>query len=122
MGMHLCALSNGEHCPKGLVCLGCTHAQPKKSAVPVFRRVLASDQRSLVAPEVITNLLVRAHSKKQAAVISASSCRSCSSAELQLALLDIVIPKRRWVLSPSTVGSSIASSAAIRGSIGLGSE
>jgi len=44
---HLCALPTGEHCPRGLVCLGCTHAQPKKSAVPVFRRMLASHQRSL---------------------------------------------------------------------------
>jgi hypothetical protein len=32
-----------------LVCLGCTHAQPKKSAVPIFRRMLASHQRSLSA-------------------------------------------------------------------------
>jgi len=47
MGTHLCALPTGEHCPKGLLCLGCTHAQPKKSAVPVFRRMLASHQRSL---------------------------------------------------------------------------
>lgn len=49
MGTHLCALPTGEHCPRGLVCLGCTHAQPKKSAVPVFRRMLASHQRSLSA-------------------------------------------------------------------------
>jgi len=49
MGTHLCALPTGEHCPKGLLCLGCTHAQPKKSAVPVFRRMLASHQRSLNA-------------------------------------------------------------------------
>jgi integrase len=49
MGTHLCALPTGEHCPRGLVCLGCTHAQPKKSAVPVFRRMLASHQRSLDA-------------------------------------------------------------------------
>jgi integrase len=47
MGTHLCALPTGEHCPRGLVCLGCTHAQPKKSAVPVFRRMFASHQRSL---------------------------------------------------------------------------
>ncbi len=39
----------GEHCPKGLICLGCAHAQPKKSAVPTFRRMLASHERSLVA-------------------------------------------------------------------------
>jgi hypothetical protein len=31
MGTHLCALPTGEHCPKGLVCLGCNHAQPKKA-------------------------------------------------------------------------------------------
>jgi integrase len=49
MGTHLCALPTGEHCPRGLVCLGCTHAQPKKSAAPVFRRMLASHQRSLEA-------------------------------------------------------------------------
>jgi hypothetical protein len=46
---HLCALPTGEHCPKGLLCLGCTHAQSKKSAVPLFRRMLASHQRSLDA-------------------------------------------------------------------------
>jgi integrase len=49
MGTHLCALPTGEHCPRGLICLGCTHAQPKKSAVPIFRRMLASHQRSLSA-------------------------------------------------------------------------
>jgi len=47
MGTHLCALPTGEHCPKGLICLGCAHAQPKKSAVPIFRRMLASHERSL---------------------------------------------------------------------------
>jgi hypothetical protein len=26
MGTHLCALPTGEHCPRGLVCLGCVHA------------------------------------------------------------------------------------------------
>src|SRR5882672_5926117 len=49
MGTHLCSLPTGEHCPKGLICLGCAHAQPKKSAVPIFRRMLASHERSLVA-------------------------------------------------------------------------
>ncbi len=49
MGTHLCALPTGEHCPKGLVCLGCVHAQPKKSAAPVFRRMLASHERERVA-------------------------------------------------------------------------
>src|ERR1700722_10859148 len=32
-----------------LICLGCAHAQPKKSAVPIFRRMLASHERSLAA-------------------------------------------------------------------------
>jgi hypothetical protein len=32
-----------------LICLGCVHAQPKKSAVPIFRRMLASHERSLLA-------------------------------------------------------------------------
>jgi hypothetical protein len=32
MGTHLCALPTGEHCPKGLICLGCAHAQRKKCA------------------------------------------------------------------------------------------
>src|SRR5205085_8686359 len=47
MGTHLCALPTGEYCPKGLVCLGCTHAQPKQSAAPIFRRMLASHERAL---------------------------------------------------------------------------
>lgn len=47
MGTHLCALPTGEHCPRGLVCLGCVHAQPKKSAAPIFRRMLASHERAL---------------------------------------------------------------------------
>jgi len=34
MGTHVCALPTGEHCSRGLVCLGCVHAQPKKSAAP----------------------------------------------------------------------------------------
>ncbi len=29
------------------MCLGCVHAQPKKSAVPVFRQMLASHERAL---------------------------------------------------------------------------
>jgi hypothetical protein len=40
-------LPSGEHCPKGLICLGCVHAHPKKSAVPIFRRMLASHEPSL---------------------------------------------------------------------------
>jgi hypothetical protein len=47
MGTHLCALPTGEHCPRGLVCLGCNHAQPKKSTAPVFRRMLTSHTRAL---------------------------------------------------------------------------
>ncbi len=47
MGTHVCALPTGEHCSRGLVCLGCTHAQPKKSAAPVFRRMLVSHRRTL---------------------------------------------------------------------------
>jgi hypothetical protein len=46
---HTCALPTGEHCPRGLICLSCTHAQPQKSAVPIFRQMLASHQRSLGA-------------------------------------------------------------------------
>jgi len=34
MGTHLCALPTGDHCTRGLVCLGCSHAQPKCSAAP----------------------------------------------------------------------------------------
>jgi len=49
MGTHLCALPTGEHCPKGLICLGCAHAQPKKSAVPIFRRMLISQERRLAS-------------------------------------------------------------------------
>jgi hypothetical protein len=47
MGTHMCALPTGEYCPKGLVCLGCVHAQPKKSAAGTFRRMLASHRRAL---------------------------------------------------------------------------
>jgi integrase len=53
MGTHLCALPTGEHCPKGLVCLGCNHAQPKKSAAPTFRRMLASHTRALARAQEI---------------------------------------------------------------------
>ena len=49
MGTYLCALPTGEHCPKGLICLGCARAQPMKSAVPIFRRMLVSHERSLVS-------------------------------------------------------------------------
>lgn len=47
MGTHVCALPTGEHCSRGLVCLGCHHAQPKKSAAPVFRRMITSHTRAL---------------------------------------------------------------------------
>ncbi|HZE15828.1 MAG TPA: site-specific integrase [Mycobacterium sp.] len=47
MGTHVCALPAGEHCSRGLVCLGCVHAQPKRSAAPVFRRMIASHTRAL---------------------------------------------------------------------------
>ena len=47
MGTHLCALPAGEHCLRGLVCLGCSSAQPKKSAAPIFRRMLTSHTLSL---------------------------------------------------------------------------
>ena len=47
MGTHLCALPTGDHCSRGLVCLGCNHAQPKRSAVPVFTRMAASHKREL---------------------------------------------------------------------------
>ena len=51
MGTHLCSLPTGDHCSRGLVCLGCTHAQPKKSAAPIFRRMLSSHRRSLAEGE-----------------------------------------------------------------------
>ena len=47
MGTHLCALPAGEHCSRGLVCLGCSSAQPKKSAAPIFQRMLTSHQAAL---------------------------------------------------------------------------
>jgi hypothetical protein len=47
MGTHLCALPTGDHCPRGLVCLGCGHAQPKRSAAPVFARMATSHRREL---------------------------------------------------------------------------
>ena len=47
MGTHLCALPTGDHCSRGLVCLGCSHAQPKRSAAPIFRRMLTSHEHAL---------------------------------------------------------------------------
>lgn len=34
------------------MCLGCVHAQPKKSAVPIFRRMLASHERALASARI----------------------------------------------------------------------
>lgn len=51
MGTHLCALPTGDHCPKGLVCLGCVHAQPKKSALPLFEKMRANHARELARAE-----------------------------------------------------------------------
>jgi len=51
MGTHLCALPTGDYCPKGLVCLGCVHAQPKKSAAPVFHRMLVSHERAFASAQ-----------------------------------------------------------------------
>ena len=48
MGTHLCPLPVGEHCSRGLVCLGCSSAQPKKSAIPIFQRMLSSHQAALM--------------------------------------------------------------------------
>ncbi len=53
MGAHLCALPAGAHCARGLVCLGCSHAQPKRSALPVFERMLASHQTSLTRARAV---------------------------------------------------------------------
>src|SRR4051812_4607766 len=47
MGTDLCALPAGEYCARGLVCLGCNSAQPKRSAVPVFRKMLTSHEHAL---------------------------------------------------------------------------
>lgn len=47
MGTHLCALPTGDHCPRGLVCLGCVHAQPKKSAARIFLGMLKSHTAAL---------------------------------------------------------------------------
>ncbi|ARG91872.1 hypothetical protein PJK45_24520 [Mycobacterium kansasii] len=39
MGTYVCGLPT--------VCLGCVHARPKKTAAPVFRRMIASHTRAL---------------------------------------------------------------------------
>lgn len=54
LGTHVCALPTGEHCSRGLVCLGCAHAQPKKSAAPTFRRMIASHTRALTRAREIS--------------------------------------------------------------------
>ena len=41
----------GRALSKGLVCLGCAHAQPKKSAMPLFERMRASHARQLERAE-----------------------------------------------------------------------
>jgi hypothetical protein len=51
MGTHICALPMGEHCPKGLVCLGCSHAQPKKSATAIFQKMLKSHEQKLAGAQ-----------------------------------------------------------------------
>jgi site-specific recombinase XerD len=51
MGTHLCALPAGDYCPKGLVCLGCVHAQPKKAALPLFENMRANHARELARAE-----------------------------------------------------------------------
>lgn len=51
MGTHICALPTGDHCERGLVCLGCNHAQPKKSAEPLFARMLISHKKELSRAE-----------------------------------------------------------------------
>jgi hypothetical protein len=53
MGTHLCALPAGAHCARGLVCLGCSHAQPKRSALPIFEGMLASHQASLTRARAV---------------------------------------------------------------------
>lgn len=52
MGTHLCALPTGDHCPRGLVCLGCIHSQPKKTALPQFQTMRASHARELTRAEL----------------------------------------------------------------------
>ncbi len=41
------AAGESGQAPRGPVCLGCGHAQPKKSAFPVLRRMLSSHTRAL---------------------------------------------------------------------------
>lgn len=47
MGTHICVLPAGEHCPRGLVCLGCGNVQPKRGALDTFRVMLASHTKAL---------------------------------------------------------------------------
>ena len=39
----------GEHCSRGLVYLGCVHAQPRTVRHPTFRRMIASHTRALTS-------------------------------------------------------------------------
>jgi hypothetical protein len=55
MGTHLCALPTVVHCPNGLICPGCAHAQPKTSAAPIFQRMLVNHEGSLFLPEGTTS-------------------------------------------------------------------
>jgi hypothetical protein len=75
MGAHLCALPIREHCQKGLICLGCAHAQPKKSAVPIFRRMLVSHERSLAAAQGHSEPAGQIAARKMEIVRSRGHCR-----------------------------------------------
>jgi hypothetical protein len=48
-GTRLYALPTGEHCPKGLICLGSAHAEPKKARYRFFCECWPSHERSPVA-------------------------------------------------------------------------
>jgi Phage integrase family len=75
MGTHLCGLPTGEHCPKGLICLGCAHAQPKKSAVPIFRRCCPVTSAAWWLREVIANLPDRSRPARWRLSGSRERCR-----------------------------------------------
>lgn len=47
MGTHICILPAGEHCPRGLVCLGCGNVQPKHGAIDTFQAMLISHSHAL---------------------------------------------------------------------------
>ena len=44
MGTHLCALPAGEHCSRGLVCLGCSQRNQRRARPLCFARMLDSHQ------------------------------------------------------------------------------